>query len=152
MPARKRVLKNSVAGALETFSSAQDVLVSPLTLTDREKQFFDMATGSRETSTWTASDLYNAAALAKVRRRVEELNDDLDAEGCTLVNERGTQIANPKFSALTQLMGQMSSLTRLLGLSSAARGLGDAPQQKRNAADASARMIIQKVSEDDLLA
>ena len=105
MPARKRVLKNSVAGALETFSSAQDVLVSPLTLTDREKQFFDMATGSRETSTWTASDLYNAAALAKVRRRVEELNDDLDAEGCTLVNERGTQIANPKFSALTQLMG-----------------------------------------------
>ena len=152
MAARKRVLKNSVAGALETFASAQDVLVSPLTLTDREKQFFDMITDSRETSTWTASDLYNAAALAKVRRRVEELNDDLDAEGCTLYNERGNPISNPKFTALTQLMGQMSSLTRLLGLASSDRGLGDAAQQKRNRADASARAIIGKVAQDDLLA
>jgi hypothetical protein len=152
MATRKRVLKNSVAGALETFQSARDVLVSPLALSEREAEFFDMITQSREISTWSPSDLYNAAALAKVRRRIEELNEDLDDQGYTLRNERGTQIANPIFMALTQLMSQMGSLTRLLGLSSAARGLGDAPQQKRNLADSNARAIISKASEEDLLA
>ena len=152
MATRKRTLKNSVAGALETFQSAQDVLVSPLKLNDREAEFFDSITGSREVSTWTPSDLYNAAALSKVRRRIEEINNELDLEGVTLINERGTPISNPAFAALTQLMSQMAMLTSLLGLSSAARGLGDAPQQKRNVADARARAIIEKASEDDLLA
>lgn len=152
MPVRKRILKNSVAGALATFESAKSVLVSPLEMTEREQSFFEDITGSREVSTWSPSDLYNAAALAKVRRRVEELNDVLDAEGYTLRNERGTQISNPTFASLTQLMSQMAMLTRLLGLSSAARGLGDAPQQKRNAADAHAREVIGKASEEDLLA
>ena len=152
MSARKRVLKNSVEGALETFKSAKDVLVPPIDLSEREYLFFDAITQSREISTWSKADLFNAASLARVQRRIEELNDRLDEEGYTLRNERGTQISNPVFSSLTQLMSQNAMLTRLLGLSSAARGLGDAPQQKRNAADAQARAIIGKAADEELLA
>jgi hypothetical protein len=152
MATRKRVLKNSVEGALDTFRTTKDVIVSPLKLNDRESEFFEMITQSREISTWSPSDLYNAAALAKVRRRIEEINNELDLDGVTLVNERGTPIANPAFSALTQLMSQMAMLTRLLGLSSSQRGLAAEPQKKRNAADAHARAIIEKAAEEELLA
>ncbi len=152
MAARKRVLKNSVAGALETFQSVNDVLVSPLNLSEREMVFFESITQSRELSTWSKVDLYNAATLAKVQRRIEEMNNQLDLEGCTLVNERGTQISNPAFSSLTQLMSQSAMLNRLLGISSSQRGLAAAPQKKRNEADAHARAIIEKASGEDLLA
>ncbi len=152
MAARKRVLKNSVAGALETFQSVNDVLVSPLNLSEREMVFFESITQSRELSTWSKVDLYNAATLAKVQRRIEEMNNQLDLEGCTLVNERGTQISNPAFSSLTQLMSQSAMLNRLLGISSSQRGLAAAPQKKRNEADARARAIIEKASGEDLLA
>jgi hypothetical protein len=152
MAARKRVLKNSIAGALETFQSANNILVPPLQLSDREMIFFESITQSRELSTWSKVDLYNAATLAKVQRRIEEMNDRLDAEGCTLINERGTQISNPVFSSLTQLMSQSAMLNRLLGVSSSQRGLAAAPQKKRNEADAHARAVIEKASEDELLA
>lgn len=152
MAERKRVVKSSIAGTLATFESAKQVLVSPLDLSEREQCLFEDITGSREVSTWTKSDLFNAASLAKCRRRVEELNLVLDDQGYTLTNPRGTPISNPIFSSLTQLMSQMAMLNRLLGLSSSARGLNEESQQKRNAADARAREIIGKASEEDLLA
>ena len=152
MAAIKRTHKNSVAGALDTFKTVKDVLVSPLELTQREALFFDMITQSREISTWSKSDLFNAASLAKVQRRIEELNDRLDAEGITLVNDRGTQIANPVFSAMTQLMSQAATLNRILGLSSSQRGVSGEPQKVRNVADARARDVIKKVAEEELLA
>ncbi len=152
MAAVKRVFKNSVAGRLETFQSAQQVLVSPTPLSEREMVFFESITQSRELSTWSKVDLYNAAALAKVQRRIEELNHQLDQDGYTLINERGTQISNPVFSSLTQLMNQSAVLNRILGVSSSQRGLSAEPQKKRNAADAHARAIIDRAADEDLLA
>lgn len=76
----------------------------------------------------------------------------LDEEGYTQVNERGTQIANPKFAALTQLQSQVQSATRTLGLSASQRALTSSKQKSRNDADSRAREVIKKVAGNALLA
>jgi len=152
MPARKRTMKNTVAGQIEQFSSAKQFLQPKLKLNARELELFGFVTSSRETSTWSDNDLWVASTLAQVMWQLEEVKLDLDAEEVTQRNDRGTRIANPLFAVQTQLITQMQALNRSLGLSAGAKGLGTAKQQSRNEADSQARGIINKVSEDSLLA
>ena len=152
MATRKRTMVNTTAGAVEVMKSAKQILQPKLKLSPRELELFGYVTSSRETASWSDNDLWVASTLAQVMWQLEEVKLDLDAEEVTQRNERGTRIANPLFAVQTQLLSQLQALNKTLGLSASQRGLSGNPQQSRNEADAHARGIIDKVSEDSLLA
>jgi hypothetical protein len=129
----------------------KDILQPKMQLTARELTFFKMIVNSRETATWSDNDLFIASTLAKTYRRIEELGEILDREGFTQVNDRGTQISNPIFAALTQSQAQLQSANRTLGLSASQRALTSSAQKNRNEADSHARDVIERVTADDLI-
>jgi hypothetical protein len=145
-------MKNTVLGQLASAQSVQQVIQPKLKLNVREMELFGFVTSSRESSSWSDNDLWVASTLAQVMWQLEEVKLDLEAEEVTQRNERGTRIANPLFAVQTQLLSQLQALNKTLGLSASQRGLSGAPQQSRNQADAHARAIINKASEDSLLA
>lgn len=149
MAEHKRVMKNTVQGKLETMKSVKQKLQPKMKLSKRELELFDHIVTSAETSVWNDNRLFIASNLAVIYRRLEECSKRLDDEGMTLRNERGTQITNPIFSALTQLTTASMSMNRSLGLSAPQQGASGADQEKRNAADANARKIIDKAKEDE---
>jgi P27 family predicted phage terminase small subunit len=143
---------STAEGTHRAMQMASANLQPEMKLTARETELFNLIATSRETDTWSGNDRMIASQLAKTYRRIEELNRMLDEEGYTQVNERGTQIANPKFAALTQLQSQVQSATRTLGLSASQRALTSSKQKSRNDADSRAREVIKKVAGNALLA
>jgi hypothetical protein len=149
MPANKGKLISTVEGVMKSMTAA--AIRPTAELSPREMVFFDLIVNSRETATWSGNDRMIATQLAKTHRRIEELNVAIDEEGFTQVNDRGTQISNPKFAALTQLQAQVQSATRTLGLSASQRALTGTNQKGRNEADARAREVVARASSSDLL-
>ena len=143
---------DSVAGSANVMKAAAAKIDPCMTLTDQERSFFDVAVSSRETASWTPHDNLLACRLAKALRRQDELDERLDAEGLTLVNDRGTTVAHPLLSASMTIANTIQSLTRTLGLSAAQRGMTGSEQTKRNKADADAKKVISRASEETLLA
>lgn len=152
MAKAKRVAKSTIAGQIDQFQTVAMALKPKIELSERELTLFDHIVSSREVATWDDNHLWLAGQLAVIYRRIEAINIQLNSEGVVQVNERGTQIANPLFAALTQLYSAAQSLNRSLGLAGNSRGFGDAAQKSRNMADSQARKLIQKAAEDDLLA
>lgn len=151
MAERKRNAKSSLQAQLNTMRSVSEILASPIPLSEREQTIFDDVVSARESESWSRADLLVASQLAKNMRRQEELGDELDRIGYTQVNEKGTTISNPIFSALMQIANSIQAQMRTLGLSASQRGLANAEQKSRNKADASARKLIEN-AQDGLLA
>jgi hypothetical protein len=152
MPKAGRPGKQTLTGASQLFQSARSPIVSPLPLTEPEVMFFDWIISSREASTWSPNDLVIVVNLARTFQRLEVLNTALAAEGFTQENNRGTQVANPIFNALTQTQHQVQALSKTLGLSASQKGLAGDRQTGRNIAEREAKAIIDKASSTDLLA
>jgi hypothetical protein len=152
MPRADRSGKQTLTGATQLFQSAKSQILPPLPLTDPEKIFFDWIISSREASTWSPNDLVIVVNLARTFQRLEVLNTALSEEGFTQENNRGTQVANPIFLALTQTQHQVQALSKTLGLSASQKGLAGDRQTGRNVAEREAKAVIDKVSSTDLLA
>ena len=129
----------------------KDILQPKMQLTARELTLFKYIVNARETATWSDNDLFIASTLAKTYRRIEELGEALDRDGFTQVNDKGTQISNPIFAALTQAQAQVQAINRTLGLSASQRALTSSAQKNRNDADSHAREVIERVTSDDLI-
>jgi phage terminase small subunit len=147
-----RSKKSTVSNSLETMRSVMSELEPPITLSHDERLHFDRIVTSREVMTWSQHDLSLACQLAKAMARQELLNQELEEDGLTLINERGTRVAHPLLSASMTIASTIQSLTRTLGLSASQRGVAGESQAKRNQAEQVARKVIAKASEDDLLA
>ena len=150
--ARKRTMKNTAEGAMDTMRSVAMVLQPTQFLTSSEAEHFDRIVQSREVSTWMPHDLSVATQLAVTMRRFGELQAQLDDEGLTLVNDRGTTVAHPLLSASMTMSNTIQALTRTLGLGASQRGMAGGPQKARNSADKTARELLANLSKHDLLA
>ena len=148
----RRVKKTTVAGSLQTIQSISKVLEPTLPLSERERFHYDCVISSREADSWFPVHITTACMLAKAITRLEGINEQLNIDGVMLVTEKGTPIAHPLLSASMTQSNSIQSLTRTLGLSASQRGMSDGEQDKRNKADKVARAVIQRASEDDLLA
>lgn len=153
MAARKRPMLNTVAGATELARSVLTKIVPPedVQMTEVERRIFDKLIMARETATWTDYELHVVASLAQVERRFMELSANVDRDGYTIINDRGTRVGNPEMAMMKDCRMTASMLSRQLGLSAPQRGLGTAEQHKRNDASAKANAAINKASEDDLI-
>ena len=77
---------------------------------------------------------------------------ELLEEGPTQRNDRGTQIANPKQSAMNQNQSTIQSLTRTLGIAASQRGISQTSTAASKAAEKTAKQAIEVASKSDLLA
>jgi hypothetical protein len=151
MAERKRAQKNTVQGQLVSARSALEALQPTETLTDRDRSYFDRIIKSREVATWSPHDLAIATNLAQVMRRYADLQNTLDNDGLTLVNDRGTSVAHPLLAASMSMGATVRSLSVTLGLSAGQRAITGEHQAGRNKAEQEARKVLEKVSADDLL-
>jgi phage terminase small subunit len=151
MAAALRHKKSTLANTVKAFQSLSQVLSPTDQLSDVELTHFDRIIKSREAESWTPHDLSVATDLAKTMRRFGELQNQLDADGLTSLNQKGTLVAHPLLAASMGMSNTIQALSRTLGLSATQRGLAGAPQAGRNKADADARKLIEKVSAEDSL-
>lgn len=79
-----------------------------------DEPFWSAIVRARANDTWTEIDLVHAANLARTQHDIEENQKLLDQEGFTLINERGTVVANPRHSILETLSRRAVALSRSL--------------------------------------
>lgn len=85
---------------------------------------------ARARENWTVVDLENAANLARCKADIERLQTEITAEGDTVVNQRGTQIVNPKHNLLETLTRRAMALSRMLHVHAEAT-VGEARSEKK---------------------
>lgn len=101
---------------------------------------------------WTKIDLIHAANLARTLYMIEEETKMLDMEGSVVINQRGTQIANPRFSILEQLSRRSVALSAKIQVHAAAT-IGEVENtRKKNAVKQKAvNTMNARDDEDDFL-
>lgn len=145
---------DTAAGSVAAFQAAAVDIQPPdqVRLRDRDWPFWYAIMRARAKDSWTDIDLVHAANLARTQADIEKVQIELDDEGFTLVNERGTVVANPKHSILETLSRRAVALSRSLQVHAHATQ-GDSHQQvKKNKTQAKARESLQAVEDDDLIA
>ena len=145
---------DTAAGSVAAFQGAASDIHPPaqVRLRDRDWPFWCAIVRARARDSWTDIDLVHAANLARTQADIEKVQIELDEEGFTLVNERGTVVANPKHSILETLSRRAVALSRSLQVHAHATQ-GDSHQQvKKNKTQAKARESLQAVEDNDLIA
>lgn len=151
MARQERSKKSTIANTIKTMQDVAEKIDPPIKLNEDESKYFQGIVTAREHETWSDNDKLIASNLSKTYAAIDSLWQDIQIEGYTIINQRGTPIANPKVSALNSMTSAMQSLNKTLGLSASQRGLSGAKQGHRNMAEQQAREIIEKASEDDLI-
>jgi hypothetical protein len=143
----------TVAGDVHAMQSALVDITPPLHVTLRKKDmpFWQAIVRARARDTWTDIDLTHAANLARTQADIEQVQRDLDLEGFTLVNDRGTTVQNPKFSILETLSRRAVLLSKSLQVHAHATVGESREQAVRNKSESEARRVIQS-EDDDLIA
>lgn len=148
MSIKKRLDKNSIEGAIATTKAHSQELVCPVKLNEEEQAIFLRTINSRERSTWVENDLHLAGIYAQTVRMEREVREQIDEQGYTVHNDRGTLVSNPNVLIRQQLVGTIVNLVKALGVSAGQKGLGTVHQAKRNLADDIARKALKKAGEE----
>lgn len=113
----KRVRSDSATAAVKAAQAAAAGPLSPpdyITLREGDQPFWDAIVCARARDTWNASDLENAANLARCKADIERLQTEIEQEGDIVKNDRGTQIVNPKHTLMETLTRRAMALSRML--------------------------------------
>ena len=143
----------TIAGDLQAFHNAAKEIKPPahVKLRPCDYPFWEAIVRARAYDTWNDVDLAHAANLARTQADIEAVQADIDAEGFTLRNERGTVVANPKHSILETLSRRAVALSRMIHVHANATVGESREQPAKNKAQAKARQIHQS-NDDDLIA
>jgi hypothetical protein len=93
-------------------------------------------------------DLAKAANLARCQADIERISAELNNEGDTVRNERGTQIVNPKHSLLETLTRREIALSRAIHVHAEATVGKSEDAAKVLAAEKNARKVQQDTGDD----
>jgi hypothetical protein len=131
----------TVAGDVRAMQAALKELQPPphVTLREQDWSFWGAIVAARARDTWTDVDLAHASNLARTQADIERVQRELDAEGFTLVNDRGTTVQNPKFSILETLSRRAVLLSKSLQVHAHATVGESREQTPKNKAQAKAR-------------
>ncbi len=92
-------------------------------LRERDWPFWFDIVRVRAREEWTPMDLIHAANLARCLSDIEKLSQEMGEDGATLVNDRGTVVANPRHAILETLSRRSVTLTKTLHLHASALGV-----------------------------
>jgi hypothetical protein len=120
-------------------------------LRDGDAAFWDGILRARARDEWSEADLVVAAQLARCQADIEKQQEELDAEGAVVKNDRGTQVMNPRVTVLEQLARREMALMRTLRMGG--RVAGDSRDEVgRRKIQREAEMVKAELEDDELLA
>ena len=100
-------------------------------------------------ATWTEVDMQHAANLARCQADIEKIQKELDKEGPVTQSARGSNVMNPKFTALEVLTRRSVMLSRMIQVHTAAT-LGESKDNRgKNAAKHEAESAMNSMTEED---
>ena len=128
-----RAAQNAAAGVIEPPAHVK--------LRPCDRPFWDSIVSARARDSWNTSDLEVAANMARAKADIERIQSEIDSEGDIVVNDRGTQIINPKHTLLETLTRRVMAGSRMLhvhaeatqGESRAQKGKNTAAKEAENA-------------------
>ena len=146
---------DSSLSAVETLQNASQEIEPPEYLSLRERDLPFWRSIVRARASWTDNDLAQAANLARCFADIEKIQKEIDIEGDTLKNDRGTVVLNPKHSLLETLSRRSVALSRIVQVHAQATQGDSIHQKKKNGAKSAALRVVDDVigeDDDDLLA
>lgn len=122
MSRRKRI--DSVESAVEIAQASGRQITPPsnVPLTTEDMPFFASVIDEFARSEWTAHQLELAAMLAKKMRLLRDELATLEAEGFSLMTEKGSPCQNPRLGGVRMLDTSIMSTRRSLQLHARAQG------------------------------
>lgn len=121
-------------------------------LRDCDKPYWRSIVCARDYSAWIESDLEQAANLARCKADIDRLSREISQEGDVVVNQRGTQIVNPKHQLLETLSRRSVALSRMLHVHAEATEGDSGDQKKRNSKQRDLAKKKDQAGEDSLIA
>jgi phage terminase small subunit len=150
MPKQTRQKQSTVANLVAVASSSNVKVEPPMALNAEELAIFEGIINSREKNTWSDHDLREAGKLAQLQNHYEHEWTQLMSEGSVTMNQRGTEIENPRNRVCMTLQGTIKALSSALGLTASQRGVSGNKQAHRNEREITSQRA--KTADDDLLA
>ena len=151
----RRPPTQSVAAGMTAFANVAAGAIDPpdtVKLRAGDLPYWALIMRGRARDEWTETDLQHASNLAGCMADIERIKADIEGEGDTVLNVRGTMVVNPKHMLLETLTRRNVYLTRLLHLHPAVVAGNPADIQKHRAADRAVRKTAEEMEDDDLLA
>lgn len=147
----RRQRSDSVTAQVKAAQDAGKVPMPPdhVHLRDRDHPFWMSIVRARSVEHWTDVDLENAANLARCKADIERLQTEVDQEGDTVTNARGTLVPNPKHNLIETLTRRALALSRALHVHAEATVGESREEAKRNSESRKAR---KSTKDDSLLA
>lgn len=143
--AKRRSDSNSASGAVSAVQNAIAGVFAPpveCKLEKRDLVYWNAIVRARSREEWNENELQVAAQLARTRRQIQDNEDLLEEEGPVLVNDRGTQIANPRFSIIEQLTRRQMALMRSVQCTATAVSGQSAHNAPKRTAERAARDVV----------
>jgi hypothetical protein len=134
-------------------NAAKGDLLPPahITLRPGDQVFWDGVVRARARDEWTETDLVVAGQLSRCLHDIEVEQQILQTEGSVVMNERGTQVVNPRVSVLEQYARREMALMRTLRMGGRVAGAARDEEKTRKIERAS-RRLRDEIADSDLLA
>lgn len=146
----KRNPSNTVESLVGAMQAALAGDIQPpdfVRLREGDGPFWAAVVRARARSEWTGADLVNAANLARAMADIERIQGEIDAEGDTLENARGTAVLNPKHALLETLSRRVMALNRLLQMNGRVTGTVE-DKIKARKRENEARTVAESLKDD----
>jgi len=150
MARAKRAQSVNISSQTRQIKSLLDPIVPPVSLTDQESYFFNLAISCREMATWNPLQLGIACDYARLRNQIEEMEKIIATDGVYVPGPRG-MMAHPLLQAKATATSSMLSLLRLMGMSASQMGVSGEPQAKRNIAEIETKKMLERTIQEDLI-
>lgn len=108
---------NSTTHAVEATQAAIAGPIQPpahIHLRERDMPFWKAIVEARSADTWNPADLALAANLARCQADIDRLQIEIDEEGDTLANKKGTPVVNPKHALMETFSRRAVALSRAI--------------------------------------
>jgi hypothetical protein len=144
---------DSASAAVKAAQNASLGHISPpahIHLRDSDICFWNAIVSARARDTWTDVDLSKAANLARCQSDIERISIEIDNEGDTLTNERGTVVMNPKHSLLETLSRREMAISRAIHVHAEAT-VGKSEDAASKLANEKKAKVAAESTDDDLI-
>lgn len=152
--ATRKLKADTAAAAVKAMVNASLGDLEPpahVMLREGDRVFWVGVVRARARDEWTETDLVVAGQLARCLADVEREQQELDGEGTIVLNDRGTQIVNPRVSVLEQFARREMALMRTLRMGGRVAGAARDQESTRRIERQSAK-VKRELEDDGLLA
>ena len=150
----KRHRSDTASEATRRMTDALSGPVQPpahVALRETDWPFWHSIVSARAKDSWNNADLEMAGNLARTKADIDRLGKEIDEEGDTIENQRGTPVMNPKHTLLETLSRRAVALSRMLHVHAEATQGRARDTGKRGKAEQETEGALEQVQDDDLI-